>query len=166
LSGLYDTTEKAFPKTELRQHATNPIHITQLKWTPFLGQKTLFIRGLAQHENREYNTIILFKKVNYNVTEARKAIKIIASDDEKEYTFEKLSLENTEVLVRCNCPDFRWRFSYYDHVDHSLFGRKPPKYKKVEGSNRPPANPLELPGMCKHIIKTIEALGHAGIFLE
>jgi len=43
-----------------------------------------------------------------------------------------------------------------------LYGRKPAKYHAE--SNRPPANPLELPGMCKHLIKFVEVLKKAGMF--
>lgn len=161
LTDLYSSTIQAFPNTGLRQHATHPIRITNIRWTPFQGMRTLFVKGLAQSEGNEYNPIILFKRVNFNLNELK-----LAASDGVEYTMGKISLENTDVSVRCNCPDFRWRFSYYDHVDKSLYGTKPRKYVRVEGSNRPPANPLKLPGMCKHIIKLVEALQQARLFKE
>jgi hypothetical protein len=142
----------------MRQHATHPIVIRELRWTPFVGVKTLFIKGLAQNEEREYGPCILFKGVNYQ----GKAVKITASDG-LQYSFDKLSLENTDVLVRCNCPDFFWRFNYYDHLDKSLYGTKRKKYESHGG---PPANPLELPGMCKHIMKMTKVISESGIFLE
>lgn len=155
---LYQSAVKAFPNTKMRQHATHPIVIRELRWTPFVGVKTLFIKGLAQNEDREYGPCILFKGVNYQ----GKAVKITASDG-LEYSFDKLSLENTDVLVRCNCPDFFWRFNYYDHLDKSLYGTKRKKYESHGG---PPANPLELPGMCKHIMKMTKVISESGIFLE
>jgi len=155
---LYQSAVKAFPNTTMRQHATHPIVIRELRWTPFVGVKTLFIKGLAQNEEREYGPCILFKGVNYQ----GKAVKITASDG-LQYNFDKLSLENTDVLVRCNCPDFFWRFNYYDHLDKSLYGTKRKKYESHGG---PPANPMELPGMCKHIMKMTKVIAEAGIFLE
>lgn len=155
---LYRSAVKAFPNTKMRQHATHPIVIRELRWTPFVGVKTLFIKGLAQNEDREYGPCILFKGVNYE----GKAVKITASDG-LQYNFDKLSLENTEVLVRCNCPDFFWRFNYYDHLDKSLYGTKRKKYESHGG---PAANPLELPGMCKHIMKMTKVISESGIFLE
>lgn len=155
---LYRSAVKAFPNTKMRQHATHPIVIRELRWTPFVGVKTLFIKGLAQNEDREYGPCILFKGVNYQ----GKAVKITASDG-LQYSFDKLSLENTDVLVRCNCPDFFWRFNYYDHLDKSLYGTKRKKYESHGG---PPANPLELPGMCKHIMKMTKVISESGIFLE
>jgi len=116
---LYQSAIQAFPNTKRRQHATNPIVIKELRLTPFVGVKTLFIKGLAQSADKEYNTSVLFKGVNYNLDE----VKITASDGLK-YNFGKLSLENTDVLLRCPCLDFHWRFNFYNHLDKSLFGIK------------------------------------------
>jgi len=161
LEDLYQSAVDAFPRTTKRQHATDPIVITNLHWTPYRGVKTLFIKGLAQnrHEGTEYNCLMLFKNVNYD----GKQVKITANDL-KEYSFDRLSLLDTDVLLRCNCPDFYWRFNYYDHVDRALYGRVRGPYESK--GVRPPANPLELPGMCKHLMKMSKALQEAGIFLE
>lgn len=123
--------------------------------------KTLFVKGLAQNEGKEYNPMILFKGVNYNPI--KEAVRLQASDG-MPYRFEKLSFENSQVALRCNCLDFRYRFSYYNHLDEALYGRKPVKYTKSEGSR--PVNPLELPGMCKHLIKLVKVLEQANIFKE
>lgn len=159
INTLYNSTVAAFPNTTMRQHATDPIVITNLKWVPFVGMKTLFIKGLAQNEGREYNSIALFKQVEYN-DDRLTSTSIIASDN-KEYQFNKLSLENNDVLVRCNCDDFFYRFNYYNHLDKSLYNRKRKKYESQGG---PSANPKEMPGMCKHLIKLIKVLQEAGIF--
>ena len=159
LEDLYQSAVEAFPHTTMRQHATDTIIITNLRWTPYLGMRTLFIKALAQNEGREYSPIILFKKVNYNSDEVK-----ITDNTGKEYSFGKLSLENTDVVLRCNCADFFYRFNYYDHLDKSLYGRKRRKYES-KGVG-PPANPLELPGICKHLMKTAHVLREAGIFQE
>ena len=69
LNGLYKSTVDAFPNTKMRQHATDPIVIRQLNWIPYVGMKTLFVKGLAQNEGKEYNPTIVFKKVQYNTNE-------------------------------------------------------------------------------------------------
>lgn len=155
---LYRTTVRAFPKTTRRQHATQPIKIETLDWMPFVGMKTLFIKGLARNEDRQYNTIVLFKGVDYeadNIT--------IAASDGMIYSFAPLSLERNDINVRCSCPDFSWRFNYYNHLDKSLQG---PKRKKYEGTTGVKANPLELPGLCKHLLKTIQVLKEARLFSD
>lgn len=158
LEDLYASAVSAFPRTKKRQHATDPIIIAGLRWTPFRGLNTLFVKGLAQSEGKEYNPIIVFKKVDYTKNEVR-----LTASDGLEYKFGKLSLESTDVLVRCNCPDFRWRFSYYNHVDKSLYGRKPAEYNAL--GVRPPANPMQMEGMCKHIMKLVKVLKETEMFL-
>lgn len=156
LEDLYLSAVKAFPGTTKRQHAVDPVVIKKLHWTPFLGLNTLFVKGQAQNEGREYDTIVLFKKVNYKGNKVT-----IVANDGKEYSFDPLSLEETDCQVRCSCPDFRYRFNYYDHLDKSLYGRKAPAYES-KGIG-PPANPMEYPGMCKHLMKTAKALLEAGV---
>lgn len=157
ISDLYDSAVRAFPGTRKRQHAVDPVIIEELRWTPFLGVKTLFIRAEARNETRHYTPIILFKNVNYDGDE----VKIVASDG-LEYSFDKLSRDGNDVLLRCNCQDFNWRFNYYNHLDRSLYGRTRSEYVSHGGT---PANPQELPGMCKHLMKTVMALRDAGLFV-
>jgi hypothetical protein len=159
INDLYNSAVAAFPKTTLRQHAVDPIKIAELSIVPFKGMKTIYFKGLAQNENRAYNPIILFKTVQYD-SQSPNTIRIVA-DDGSVYVLDKLSPAANEVAVRCNCADFRWRFNYYDFLDHSLYGRKRAKY---EGNYR--INPKEMPGMCKHLMSLTRALTDSGILIK
>lgn len=157
LDDLYDSTVRAFPRTTKRQYAIDPIKISEVSFTPFLGVRTLFVKALAQNQENgnEYNPMILFKGINYsnkNETE-------IKDKNGKSYFLEKVNLKK-EVLIRCNCSDFFWRFNYFDHTENALYGRV---RKKYESDNPGIANPLELPGMCKHLIKLVHSLNNVGI---
>jgi hypothetical protein len=160
LNNLHQSAVAAFPGTTKRQHATQPIRITRLEWIPFLGMKTLYVKGLAQNEGKEYKTAILFKGVNYHRERDVPNLARLMTGGE-EYLLDRLSLEDTDVMLRCNCGDFYWRFNYYNHLDRSLYGRKRRAYEAVGG--RPPANPTESPGMCKHLMKTVRALRESGV---
>jgi len=164
LQDLYGSTVRAFPRTTKRQYAVDEITIADLSWTPFLGVQTLFLKAKAKNEGngKEYKPIILFKKVSYKDSKNRNWAEIVASDG-RNYFFEKLNTRN-EVLLRCNCADFTWRFNFEDHRDSSLYGRVRRKYEaKV---NPGASNPLELPGMCKHLIKLSQSLHQVGILEE
>jgi hypothetical protein len=169
LSELYHSAVAAFPRTQKRQHATDPIKIIELKWTPFLGMKTLMVRGIAQSEHKMYSPIILFKNVK-DFTEAEINKNYISPDlvtlssDENTYYFNPLSSNTTEVLVRCNCNDFYWRGNFANYLDKSLQGRKRKKYES-KGIN-PPANPDNAPMMCKHLMKMTMAINAARIFVD
>ena len=159
INDLYRSAVAAFPGTTRRQHATDPVVITEIRWTPFLGMKTLLVRGLAQNEDREYNTTVLFKGVRY-VEQKEKGLVPLNANDGKTYFLEQLSLDH-DVVLRCNCPDFYWRFNYFDHVDKSLYGRKRAKYEAKH--NPGSANPMKMPGMCKHLMKLSKALVESGL---
>lgn len=154
---LYNGAVTAFPNTRKRQHAVDPIVIETLSWTPFVGMKTLFVKAEARNETRHYFPMVLFKDVDYSPTNR---IVNIRGSDGKDYRFNKLSLENNDILVRCSCPDFTYRFSYYNYVDNSLYGKKPKPY--IAKGTGHPANPLQLEGMCKHIMKMIKAIRDSG----
>lgn len=151
---LYLSAVAAFPGTTKRQYAVEPIRIVEMRWTPFVGLRTLFVKGRAQNEGKQYSPIMLFKNVEYGSGEP-----LIASDG-IEYFLEKVSFDD-EINLRCDCGDFYWRFNYYDHLDKSLYGRKRAKYEAK--TNRPPANPKEMPGMCKHLMKLMLAIQDSGI---
>ncbi len=157
INDLYSSAVDAFPRTTLRQHAVDPIRIAQLSIVPYKGMKTIYFKGLAQNEERQYDPVIVFKKVKYD---SPNSIKIVA-DDGLTYQLEQLSPAINEVNLRCNCKDFYWRFNYYNFLDHSLHGKKRTKY---EGNY--PANPKELPGMCKHLMSLVRALTDSGIMVR
>ncbi len=161
LKDLYDSTVMAFPRTAARQHSIQPIRITQMHWTPFVGLKTLFLRGLAVNEGRHYNPIILFKKVNFQPVE-NASVAIVASDG-RQYYLEQLSSEDSSCQCRCQCKDFFWRFQHANSISSEkvLYGpdRKPYISKGIGTT----ANPENAIGACKHILKLVESLHHAGL---
>lgn len=161
LTRLYDSAVDAFPNTMKRQYATDPLKVVSLHWTPFVRLKTLFIKGVVESDGNMYDTVLLFKDVDYDVKKnSDKVIPLMATDG-MTYHFGKISPYENDVLVRCNCNDFHWRWNYYNHLDGNLWGRKRRKY---EGHGGPPANPKRMPGMCKHLIKTAIAMSRAGVF--
>jgi hypothetical protein len=163
LNDLYRSAVQAFPRTRRRQHATDPIRITHLEWTPFIGMRTLFLKGLAQNteeDGGEYEPIILFKNVRYHTTPQPGLVEIMASDN-RIYYLEQLNAGRSDVLLRCGCGDYFWRFNYYNSTDRSLYGRARTPY---QGEYR--INPMEMPGMCKHLMKMGTSLRDAGLVTD
>lgn len=73
------------------------------------------------------------------------------------------SLSKSPCRVRCDCTWFYHCFSYYNWQDDALYGSKPrPYHRVVPDSGRPPLNPQELPGACKHIIAFARTLAGSG----
>jgi hypothetical protein len=161
-SELYDSAVLAFPHTTRRQHVTHTIDITGLNVVPFVGVKTLFLRADVINEGRSYRPMILVKGVEYYKQLMPGVIEITGSDG-AQYYLEQPSVMEDDVLLRCGCPDFFWRFNYYDHLDKSLYGRKRKRYEAK--LNPGSANPLEMPGMCKHLMKMVQTLNESGLFV-
>jgi hypothetical protein len=159
LNDLYRTSVEAFPKTAMRQNATDTVVVDHLEWVPFQGVGTLFVKATVKNEGRKNEAIILFKGVRYKEGRGRGVVPV-STNSGKTVFLEALSSKKTDVNVRCSCKDFQFRFNYYDHLDRSLFGRKRAKY---EGIGLWLANPSELPGMCKHLMKMTKALSESGV---
>lgn len=161
LNELYRSAVAAFPNTRKRQHATHTVEITNLVWTPFLGMKTLMVKGLAQNEGKEYNCHMVFKNVLYHPVRDVHGLIEIKDVTGAQYLLERLSLENTDVLVRCTCPDFYWRGVHFNKLDTSLFGRDRKKYEALYDPGS--ANPQEMPILCKHLMKIAKGLAESNI---
>lgn len=161
LHDLYLSTVDAFPNTKKRQHAIDPVQVLEVSWMPFVGVKTLFVKGrvFSEESGKEYSPMILFKGLNYHAKKENKNWVEIKAKDGKKYVFERI--QGNDILLRCDCADFKWRFNYYDHLDKSLYGRVRGKYEALHDPGS--ANPLELPGMCKHLIKFARILENVGI---
>lgn len=70
------------------------------------------------------------------------------------------------VFVKnCSGRDFRFRWEYALSLVKSLVGPFR-KYKKVSGSTRPPVNPDDIPGYCKHIRTVVNSLLQAKMVVE
>lgn len=157
---LYDSAVSAFPNTAMRQNSTHTVRVEHVDWVPFLGLGTLFVKGLCNNEGRKNECILLFKGVEYKEGESRGSVPLSSSDGRVVHVL-PISLEKDEVMVRCTCSDFRWRFSHWNGVDGSLYGRRPRRY---EASLSPgSSNPEESPGLCKHLMKMAKMLAETGL---
>lgn len=162
ISQLYKNTVKAFPTTTKRQYATDTVVVERLEWVPFLGLKTLFIKGLIKNEGKKYDCIMLFKNIIYKETEGKKLIKIKMSTG-KEHFVEQIDSEKNDILVRCNCADFYWRFVHYNKLDKSLYGRDRRKYEALIRPDT--ANPKEMAGICKHLLKMAKIIKETNLLI-
>ena len=156
LGTLYQSAVAAFPNTTMRQHATGPIQIDEIRATPFLGMNTLLLRCQATNANKVYRPVILFRNVNFE----GKGANIIAADNNQSYDFNPLSEMMTDTRVRCSCGDHFWRAQYANWLDTSLYGSNRKPYENNGGA---PANPTDAPMLCKHLMKFMEQLRLDGI---
>jgi hypothetical protein len=153
--------------TRRRQFSTQALVVNELKITPYVGTKSLLMRSTVKSDSgKTYDTILMFTKINFvedieDLKDPNKIVEFVASDG-NDYAVEKIDLSKTDVKVRCNCLDYRWRFAYYNSKGDTQYGRAPPPYQKK--TKLPPVNPNKVQGVCKHVLKSMQSLLESGMF--
>lgn len=157
---LQSNIERGFPETRKRQHATGEVTISNVQYIPYIGMKMLHVKSMSSSNGNQYNQSMQFLRVEFASSDAPDVATFQASDGE-DYHVVPLILAGHNVKVKCNCLDFHYRFAHYNSQDKSLVGRPPPLYQRK--TNRPPVNPMRVPGMCKHLLKLVQTLESNGL---
>lgn len=72
----------------------------------------------------------------------------------------KPSLDKNEVMMRCSCLSYRFRFDYANRLHGAGTGARFRTYHRK--TNRKPNNPNNLAGFCKHALEFVEYLQRQG----
>ncbi len=162
---LKGNVDSFIPISTKRQNAIDPVQIVEMQTLPFLGTKNLNVDSRAQNSDSkqgrsEFYPKIIFNQVEFEEESTNENITFTAKDG-NEYNMQAIDLGKSTLRVRCTCGDFLWRFAAFNAKDKSLIGTAPKPYQNK--TNRGPVNPRQVPGVCKHLIKTIEALKQSGM---
>lgn len=156
-------TDRFTPPTTKRQYATGPIHIVKMELVPYVNTTDLLVKAQANSagSGKRYNPEVLFLDVVYEDADQPDNVTFTGADG-NEYNIEPINLKTSACKVRCTCLDFYYRFANQNAGSDALYGPPPPPYRR-KTENRPPANPGNTPGLCKHIIKTVDELVRSGL---
>jgi hypothetical protein len=119
--------------------------VRNFKVTEMLGMKTRIVSALVKSDRPGlYKVVLQLNRVDLGCS------------------------EDNDVVVRCNCPCYRFWFNEANSRVHIMYGKKLPAYVPVpeEQLQRPrpwPHNPAYVPGMCKHIILLAKHLKRKGL---
>ena len=121
---------------------------------PFAGTKSLLfqLQCYGETEKSEHIVNLQFSGLEYSETPTDKDHFQKITYKDEDYYMTKPTV-TTPVTVRCSCSDFTYRWAYPDWLKKCLFGSKPKKYIRKIGSTRPPVNPENIPGYCKHVFQ-------------
>lgn len=159
---LVKQSERAFPNTTKRQHATDTTAVVSIEMIP--QKDKLLIKGQVRgSQNKIYDVIVQFQQIKYNPPGDQDKVSFVAN--EQTYTIAPIAIQQNNCKVRCTCLDFRFRFAVHNFSDNSLYGAKPAAYHAKSRSNRGPANPTHTPGVCKHIMTFVDELHDANLFV-
>lgn len=147
---------QAFPNTRKRQNDVGSVTVLPgIVYAPNVPKNELTIdtRTRSRSGNAHTQRIIL-----YRVQFGQNGEPNLVPLPDQEVGVQPIKLTAETSRVACSCMDFRFRFAPHNHQDDSLAGDPPPQYQKVPGSNRPEANPSNLPGICKHLMRVVQHL--------
>ena len=160
-SDLERGTVQGFPNTTKRQHVVQPVQIVRMEFVPFIPTGNLRVDATARSGPKTYKPQALFNEVEYQDEDTNDNVTVQSSNGEPIHIV-PIDLSQNTVKVRCDCLDFYYRFSQWNFNDDSLYGNKPPTYQR-KTADRPDVNPTQVPGICKHVMKTILGLRDAGM---
>lgn len=141
-----------------REHGAGKTSIGNIEYSEQQadGKTQLVVKSAVRGSTgMQYEPVIVFKNVTFEQEDTPQNITVQGSDG-KDHHIDAASVRNSDVQVRCNCMDFYWRFANWNMKHKSLLGNPPPPY--VKKTDRPPVNPTQKPGVCKHLYKLIQQI--------
>lgn len=161
---LYNNITTEFPDTTKREKATNEVNVSTVKLIPVRTTAeggALQVVASTRSNSHEYKQNMLFSDMEYEQEDTPENITFQATDGQ-EYHVKPILLTGNRIRVNCNCMDFYYRFAQWNYNNGTLMGRKPPIYRR-KTDTRPPVNPGQVDGMCKHLIKVCDRLRQQGL---
>lgn len=136
------------------------MNLTNVRYTPTMenGKQGLTVNSdcISGDSGNHYQQVIVFQKVTLLPEDGPNA-RTFETSDGKQIHVDNYSLQSADVKVRCNCLDFYWRFTNFNFKQRALQGDPNPPYVR-KTQNRPPANPMQKPGICKHIYQLLKTV--------
>jgi hypothetical protein len=126
---------------------------------PSPGAKSIYSQCLVNGKGDTYKNYIQFFDVKFqeNAEQGLFSAKV----GRKDYYYPPVTANNNRCKFYCNCPDMQFTFSYQLWEKDSFIGAYK-RYKRVPGSTRPPRNPKNVPGFCKHTMSHLNQLKKMG----
>lgn len=158
-------------RSEMRKLPRDPskypkLRVSKLESTPAPGIKSITYKAVVSSEfpkkrkeekvDIPYITFVRFFDVLFEETKSSKFSVPVKVGSKLLYHPIPTIAEN-RVQLKCSCADFRFVWEYPLFEQKALIGRFR-KYIRVPGSDRPPRNPSDLMGFCKHTWSLLNAL--------
>lgn len=138
------------------------VEILEVKAAP--SKNTVYFKSGVFGENNIYQNYIQFFDVKFEPVEKETKTegKAVLDVSGKKYAYGPIQADKSRVKMYCKCQDMGFTFSYQLFENDSYIGAFK-RYKRVPGSTRPPRNPKNVPGFCKHIWSHLKQLEKNGV---
>jgi hypothetical protein len=150
VKGLLQSTAKLTKWRERGYSSSKSRHV--VKVIPYAGTNLFVMQqehfGLTVNAHHIVNLSFYDVKITYK--EMPLDFFMVVPYKNRNWYIEKPDLSKTPFRCRCTCPDFYFRFAYWNWKNGAIFGPKPRQYVR-KTRTRPRVNPNGYPGFCKHI---------------
>jgi hypothetical protein len=163
LRTIQQNNVRGFPATKARQNLVATVNANSITFTPFEESKAVQVKAQVVSHGHRYLTSIRFNDVGFEpvINNEPGVVEFEGTDGVLHHMHPVLQVGD-DVEVSCTCMDFRFRFSNQHFQNKSLDGNPPPPYIR-KTKNRPPVNPDDVIGACKHLLATAVKLRQMGI---
>lgn len=163
LRTIQQNNVRGFPQTKARQNLVATVNAQDIKFTPYVDSKTVRVVSNVSSHGHRYVTSIMFTDVGFEpVINNEPGVIEFEGTDGETYHMHPVLQVGDDVDVSCTCMDFRFRFANQHFQNGSLDGNPPPRYQR-KTDTRPPVNPDNVLGACKHLVATANKLRQMGI---
>lgn len=146
-----------------RQYITGKVGALDFKYLP--QQKQLYIASQARSSDgrRIYKASIVFEGITNSETVSAEHKMPYYPKENQAAIFIQQPTVSTRFRARCQCQDYYFMFEFWNKREKALIGPHKQYVRVSPPSGRPPVNPTESPGCCKHICGLIKYLMLQGI---
>jgi len=140
-----------------QQYYAGRVNAVDYKFLPKEKQLYIQSQNISSDHSKLYRTQIVFEGIqSAESLDHIHKIPFSSKGHGIDFYLSELNV-NSRIRTRCQCDDYYFMWSYWNSREKALLGPHKP-YVRVPGSNRPPVNPDESPGLCKHLLVLIKKL--------
>lgn len=141
-----------------KQYVVGKISAIDTKYLP--REKQLFIscQTVSSDKSKLYKTQLVFDGITNSDTQDKIHLLPYSSHGKGVELYLKQVLVTDKFRTRCNCSDYYYMWSFFNKKNKALIGPHKQYVPVSPPSGRPPVNPTESPGACKHILALIKKL--------
>lgn len=155
------------PKYEIQNFTSGP-NRGQKCIVPMVGTKSVLIslRAWGVTQASLHNVTLLFSGVDIQTEDPHNTNYFQIQYNGKMYWIHKISRVRNPLTNRCTCRDYFYTWAWSNcKIGHCLYGPAPRPYQR-KTTTRPPRNPRNIPGICKHIYHAWALLRNSGFTVD
>jgi len=146
-----------------KQYSTGKVNTVDYRYLP--REKQLYIQATnrSADKTRLYRTTIVFEGItNSDVPDKNHPIPYSSKGQGIELYLKTIMVRD-RIRTRCQCQDYYFMWEFWNKQNKALVGPHKTYVRVSPPSGRPPVNPAEAPGLCKHLLVLIKKLMADGV---